>query len=94
MKRILDKDSFRRELEQIARASGRPLKEVRAEALRDLDEMRAARSSLAEHMFAGLSRFVYRRGYHKQAVYDLDELETVRRESGNRSIVFLVTHKT
>jgi len=92
MTAILDKTSFRSELERLA--GDRPITEVRAEATRDLAEMRAVRNPVAVRLFAALGRFVYRRGYHHHPVFDLDEIKRVRAESQNRSIVFLVTHKT
>jgi len=94
MKSILNKASFQSELERLAGASNRPITELSAEAVRDLAEMRAVRNPVAVRLFAALSRFVYRRGYHHLLIYDLDEVERVRAESKNRSIVFLVTHKT
>jgi len=94
MKSILDKAAFISELEEISAESGRPMGELRAQAARDLAEMHSARHSVAVRLFATLGRFVYRRGYHKHPVYDLDEVERVRVENRQRSIVFLVTHKT
>lgn len=94
MNDILDTAAFTSELEQIAQSSGKPAAGLRAEAARDLAEMQAQRSALAVRLFAGLSRFVYRRGYRHQPVFDLDELERLRAESQRRSIVYLVTHKT
>jgi len=91
---ILDQASFQSELERAAMASNRPLTEVRAEAARDLAEMHGRRNALAVRLFAGLSRFVYRRGYRNHPVFDFDELANVRRECRERSVIFLVTHKT
>jgi glycerol-3-phosphate O-acyltransferase len=94
MTSILDKASIRSELQQIAAADARPTDVVRAEAESDLAEMRGRRNPLAVRLFAALSRFVYRRGYHRHPVYDLEEVERVRAASRERSVVFLVTHKT
>ena len=86
--------AFQSELEQLAAAAGRPPGEVRAEAERDLREMHCGRNSLAVRTFAALSRLVYRRGYRPEPVYDLDDIESLRAISRERSIVYLVTHKT
>jgi len=94
MTAILDKPSFQSELKQIAAASGQSLADARAVAASNLEEMRGVRTPLALWLFAALSRFVYRRGYHHHPVFDLDEVERVRAASQDRSTVFLVTHKT
>lgn len=94
MNDILDQSAFESELEAIAAESGRQLADVRKQAALDLAEMRSARHPAAVRLFAALGRFIYRRGYHRHPVFDLDEVERVRVESRQRSIVFLVTHKT
>jgi len=94
MKAILDQPAFNSELERIATESGRQTEEVRKQAVRDLAEMQSVRHPLAVRLFAALGRFIYRRGYHRQPVFDLDEVERVRLENRQRSIVYLVTHKT
>jgi len=91
---ILDNTLFQSRLEQVARSAGISISEARAKAARNLEEMRGVRRPLALRLFAALSRFVYRRGYHHHPVYDLREVERVRKESQARSTVFLVTHKT
>jgi glycerol-3-phosphate O-acyltransferase len=94
MSGILDNPGFRAELDELARSSGRSVPELRAEAVSDLQEMRSVRNPLAVQAFAALGRFIYRRGYHREPVYDLDEVERVRVQSHRKSIVYLVTHKT
>jgi glycerol-3-phosphate O-acyltransferase len=94
MKAILDQPAFNSELEKIAAESGRKPGEVQKQAARDLAEMQSARNALAVRLFAALGRFIYRRGYNRHPVFDLDEVERVRLENRQRSIVFLVTHKT
>jgi glycerol-3-phosphate O-acyltransferase len=94
MKAVLDQPAFNSELEKIAAESGRHLEELRKQATRDLAEMQSVRHPLAVRLFAALGRFIYRRGYHQHPVFDLDEVERVRIENRQRSIVFLVTHKT
>ncbi len=94
MNEILDQPAFSSELEVIAAESGRDIEQLRRQAERDLAEMQSTRHPLAIRLFAALGRFIYRRGYHKQPVFDLDEVERVRLENRRRSIVFLVTHKT
>jgi len=94
MNEILDQPAFNSELEVIAAESGREIEQLRLQAVRDLAEMQSTRHRLAVRLFAALGRFIYRRGYHKQPVFDLDEVERVRLENRRRSIVFLVTHKT
>lgn len=91
---ILDEATFQSELEQIAIQSGKPFADLRTEAAADLVEMRSIRNRMAVRLFAALGRFIYRRGYHKHPIYDLDEVDRVRSESHKRSVVFLVTHKT
>jgi glycerol-3-phosphate O-acyltransferase len=91
---VLDSKSFESELIRIASAAGRPLAEVQAEAERDLQEMYCRRAPLAVRGFAALSRLILRRGYHRQPVYDKEEVAAIRSESEKRSIVYLVTHKT
>ena len=91
---ILNKPGFQSELEQLVDGQSNTLAALRNEAAADLAEMRSVRNPLAVRMFAALGRFIYRRGYHRQPVYDLDEVERVRAESHQRSVVYLVTHKT
>ena len=86
--------AFQQELARLAAAAGRPPGDIRAEAERDLREMHCRRNSLAVHTFAALSRLVYRRGYRREPVYDRDDIESLRALSRERSIVYLVTHKT
>jgi len=94
MDRVLSHPPFVSELETIAAQSGRSMEELHSQAVRDLAEMRSVRNPLAVRLFAALGRFIYRRGYHRQHVFDLGEVERVRAESQKRSLVFLVTHKT
>jgi glycerol-3-phosphate O-acyltransferase len=91
---VLETPAFRSAVEEIARREGRTLDDAMAEAVADLAEMRSSRNFLAARMFAALGRFVYRRGYNRHPVYDRDEVERVRAQCGERSVVFLVTHKT
>jgi glycerol-3-phosphate O-acyltransferase len=85
---------FQSELARLAAASGRPPDDVRTEAARDLREMHCRRNRLAVRSFAALGRLVYRRGYRRDPVYDLDDIESLRATGRDRSIVYLVTHKT
>jgi len=94
MSETLASASLRSALELIAEATGRPPGEVRREAEQDFAEMHCRRSLPAVWLFAALSRFIRQRGYNRQIVYDLDEVERLREESHKRSIVYLVTHKT
>jgi glycerol-3-phosphate O-acyltransferase len=86
--------AFRTELARLAAASGRTPEDIRQEAERDLREMYCRRNSLAVKTFAALSRLVYRRGYPDELIYDRDDIESLRAISRERSIVYLVTHKT
>jgi glycerol-3-phosphate O-acyltransferase len=86
--------AFQQELARLAAAAGRPPGNVRAEAERDLREMHCRRNSLAVRTFAAFSRLIYRRGYRPEPVHDRDDIESLRAISRERSIVYLVTHKT
>jgi glycerol-3-phosphate O-acyltransferase len=91
---ILDKPEFQEHLQKIAHDSGIPLEQVQDQASSDLQEMRGQRSKLAVRVFAWLSRFVYRRGYHPELFIDNEDLGRVRKLAAKKSVVFLVTHKT
>jgi glycerol-3-phosphate O-acyltransferase len=91
---ILDNPAFESAIADISRRSGKPGTGLMAEAAADLKEMSSSKNFLAVRMFAALGRFIYRRGYHRHPVFDLDEVERVRAASSARSVVFLVTHKT
>jgi len=94
MSETLSSATLRSALERIAAATGRPPGEVRQEAEQDFAEMHCRRSPPAVWLFAALSRLIRQRGYNREIVYDLDEVERLREESRTRSIVYLVTHKT
>jgi len=94
MNPILAEPSFRAELQEIARNSGKSFVATEQDAALDFKEMHGRRSKLAIRAFAALGRFVYRRGYPQEPIFDFDELAKVRRESQARSVVFLATHKT
>jgi glycerol-3-phosphate O-acyltransferase len=91
---ILDIPAFQKELETIAEESGRPVDAVREEARQDLDEMRGDRRGLAVRSFAWLSRYMCRRGYDPDYYHDIAELERLRELAAEKSVVYLVTHKT
>jgi glycerol-3-phosphate O-acyltransferase len=82
------------ELQQIGGASGRPMSDITAELQRDLHELGGRRGRLGSWLFASLSRFIRRRGYPQQAVYDLGEWQQVREAMSSGSTVFLISHKT
>lgn len=94
MPRILESPAFRNELEAIARKAGQPIEEVRSEAKRNLEEMQSRRSRPWVAMFARLSRYINRRGYHPEYHFDTAELDYVRKLAKSKSVVYLVTHKT
>jgi len=94
MSRILDDPEFRQQLQAIAEESGQPIDAVRAEASQYLDEMRSKRSRPWVAMFAWLSRYINRRGYHPDYHFDTAELNEVRELAQSKSVVYLVTHKT
>ncbi|MCP5089886.1 MAG: glycerol-3-phosphate acyltransferase, partial [Gammaproteobacteria bacterium] len=94
MPRVLDNQAFQEELQTIADDTGRPLQTLRSEAGDDLDEMHGNRRQFAVRLFAGLSRYMCRRGYHPDYYYDVAELEQVRRLAARQSVVYLITHKT
>ena len=91
---ILNNPSFQSAIEDISRRTGQTEADLMTEAAADLKEMHSSRNFLAARMFAALGRFIYRRGYNRHPVFDLDEVERVRAVSRQRSVVFLVTHKT
>jgi glycerol-3-phosphate O-acyltransferase len=94
MPHVLDNQAFQEELQTIADDTGRPLEALRSEGIDDLAEMRGDRKQIAVRMFAWLSRYLCRRGYHPDYYYDVAELEQVRRLAARQSVVYLVTHKT
>lgn len=94
MPRILDNPAFREELEAIARQSSQSIKAVRSEANANLEEMRSKRSGPWVAVFAWLSRYICRRGYHPEYYFDTAELDRVRNLAAGKSVVYLVTHKT
>ena len=91
---LLNTKQFQDELQQLAIDHEQPLDQLQAEATTCLAEMRGDRNPMAVRGFAWLSRFMYRRGYNPDVIYDTAELERVRRESAGKSVVYLVTHKT
>jgi hypothetical protein len=88
---MFDIPGFQEELETIAAESGRPVQVVRSEAQQGLDEMRGERRDMAVSVFARLSRYMCRRGYHPDYYYDVAELERVRKLAVDKSVVYLVT---
>ena len=94
MSRVLDNPAFQEELAAVSQKTGQSVEAVRAEAIKNLEEMRAKRNSLAVTTFAWLSRYICRRGYHPEYHFDTEELDGVRRLAASKSVVFLVTHKT
>jgi len=91
---VFASEAFRDELKRIARDSDRSLDQVLAEARSHLAEMHSVRSPFAVRLFARMSRYLYRRGYPEEPAFSLDELENIKSLSNERSVVFLVTHKT
>lgn len=94
MPHVLDNQAFQEELQTIADDTGRPLEELRSQAKEDFAEMYGNRQQFAVRMFAALSRYLCRRGYHPDFYHDVAELEQVRRLAASKSVVYLVTHKT
>lgn len=91
---LFDNQAFRREIQAIADDTGRTLETLRSEAAIDLEEMRGDRSQFVVRLFAGLCRYLCRRGYHPDYYHDVAELDRVRRLAASQSVVYLVTHKT
>lgn len=91
---ILDNPAFEEKLAVFAQESGQSIDTLRTEAGDYLKEMRGRRSGLAVSAFAWLSRYICRRGYHPEYYFDETELERVRELAANKSVVYLVTHKT
>ena len=94
MPRVFDNPAFQEQLEAIAEDTGQSVEAVRAEARENFDEMRGKRSSMAVTVFAWLSRYICRRGYHPEYHFDTTELDAVRKIAASKSVVYLVTHKT
>ena len=94
MPRILDSPGFQQQLETIAQQTGQSTEAVRAEARRNLKEMRGKRNGLAVGAFAWLSHFICQRGYSPDYFFDTAELDRVRELAANKCVVFLVSHKT
>ena len=94
MPHILDNPAFQDVLQPIAQESGLSLATVRSEAIKNLKEMRSTRSGPWVTLFAWLSRYICRRGYHPDYYFDTVELDRVRKLAANKSVVYLVTHKT
>lgn len=91
---VLDNEAFRQQLQAISDDTGRALEMLRAEAGDDLEEMQGNRSQFVVSLFAGLCRYLCRRGYHPDYYHDIKELERVRQLAASQSVVYLVTHKT
>ncbi len=94
MPEALENQAFLQELQSIADDTGRPLATIQAEAAADLEEMRGNRNRLVVGLFARISRYLCRRGYHPDYYHDVSELEQIRRLAARQSVVYLVTHKT
>ncbi len=94
MAHVLDSPAFQQELQAVADDTRRPLEELRSEAYDDFDEMHGDRNRFVVSLFAWLSRYLCRRGYHPDYYHDVAELEQVRRLAARKSVVYLVTHKT
>ncbi len=91
---VLDDAAFRQQLDAIAKETGQSADAVRAAAVANLAEIGGRRNRLAIAAFAWLSRFVCRRGYHREYCFDTRELDRMRELAANKCVVFLVTHKT
>jgi len=94
MPHVLDNQAFQSELEIIADDTGRPLEALRAEAKEGFDEMHGNRRQYAVRLFAALSRYLCRRGYHPDYYHDVAELDRLKSLAARKSVVYLVTHKT
>ena len=94
MHNVLYDPALERQLEIIAEEEGLSVDTVRASARDGLAEIGGKRSRLADAGFAGLSRFICRRGYHPEYCCDTEELDRVRELAASKSVVFLITHKT
>ncbi len=91
---ILDDQAIQDELRAIADEAHRPVDAVLEEAAEALEEMRGDRRRMAVWLFAAMSRYLCRRGYHPEYYHDVRELERVRALAARQSVVYLVTHKT
>jgi glycerol-3-phosphate O-acyltransferase len=90
----LDNPAFQREIQAIADDAGRTLDTLRSEANVDLEEMRGDRSQFVVRLFAGLCRYLCRRGYQPDYYHDVAELDRIRQLAASQSVVYLITHKT
>jgi glycerol-3-phosphate O-acyltransferase len=94
MRQLVESPGFLDRLDSIAETTGQPIESVRADARLNFEEMRGKRSPLAVAIFARLSRYICRRGYHADYHFDTEELDAVRKLAAKKSVVYLVTHKT
>ncbi|MHB8692583.1 MAG: glycerol-3-phosphate 1-O-acyltransferase [Solirubrobacteraceae bacterium] len=83
---------FQAGLAALAASLGRPVGDVRVEALRGLEEMASRQSALARELWVRWARLLYSRAY--ELCYDRDAVKRLRELSGEHPLVFLPTHKS
>jgi glycerol-3-phosphate O-acyltransferase len=91
---IRNSRSFRGELLQIANASGKPIKAVKAEAKEYLHEMISIPTRFWLDVWAKLCNLGLGLGYDKTLQYDARDLERIRHIVRNYPSALLWTHKT
>ena len=91
---VLARPEFQQALARIADEQGRPLADLWAESQRCLQELVARPSALFLDLRAHVDRFLFTRGYERQARFDPAELERLRQSMRTHPTLLLFTHKT
>jgi glycerol-3-phosphate O-acyltransferase len=91
---ILASDDFRLALDLVAGEQGRTPAEAMKDARRCLQELVSIPSPLFLDLRARLDRFLFTRGYERQARIDTAELERLRQSMQTHPTLLLFTHKT
>jgi glycerol-3-phosphate O-acyltransferase len=91
---ILASPKFRSRLEQLAGELGRDPAEVAVEATGYLEEMVTGWTRLLIDLVVRMGRFNFERGYDAELDFDEGQVERLRAEAREHSLVFLPSHKS
>ncbi|HSV40008.1 MAG TPA: 1-acyl-sn-glycerol-3-phosphate acyltransferase [Nocardioidaceae bacterium] len=88
---VLESAEFAAQLEELAESLGRPLDEIRAEAVANLGEMSATHNPVVEERWHRLGRWMLR-GYDR--LLDEEGLARLRALDREHTLVFLISHRS
>ncbi len=81
-------------LQQLSEETGTPIEELREQARKCLEEMRADHTGLAVDRMASFGRYLYTRGFDPEIDLIPEDLERVKRLVSEKPVAFVFTHKS